>query len=619
MINGKKIIALCAYRVYDSQVFSFISKLNKLLCAQDCYLFIYALNAEIGNSGENMAEVAVFDIIPYDKIDAIIIMDEKIKSRKTVESIILKTRAFNIPTIVVDGEYEGVSLVRFDYAKGFEQVVRHVIEHHKVRKPHLMAGKRSSEYSNERIEVFKKVIAENGIAYDDSMLSYGNFWSIPSRAAAKELLKRDQLPEAVICANDIMAINVCDVFRKAGVNVPEDVIITGFDGMDEAFWASPGITTAKCDSKELAKEIFDVLKQLLSGAENVDRWIMPTLMTNDSCGCPRRNLDLLTAIDGLNNRFYHHQDDIHIMLFLISKIMSAESIEEGVSNLRNALTEHLLCVVDDACFDLENNYLLEENVPHGSMSIIYDSYSDVDGVVPYNPDTIHPHLDEIMKKGYPLIFNCLEYMDKSPGFVCYSFPRMDNLDYSKTPSITNSLGMGFGGYVSMKNQRYLRSKLQKMYQYDALTGLYNRLAFRSKVDILREDPLNEGKELTIVMGDLNGLKQINDSLGHMAGDKAIATAAKALKCACPPGSLCVRLGGDELLAFIIGDCDARAVIDGIIDILDEESRKLGYTVSLSVGARTAVFSKDMDLDSIIDQADAQMYEMKRRLKEGQGS
>ena len=48
-----------------------------------------------------------------------------------------------------------------------------------------MAGKKKSEFSNERLEIFKKVIEENGIPFDDSMVSYGDFWSIPSRTAAR--------------------------------------------------------------------------------------------------------------------------------------------------------------------------------------------------------------------------------------------------------------------------------------------------------------------------------------------------------------------------------------------------------------------------------------------------
>ena len=124
-------------------------------------------------------------------------MDEKIKSREVVQHILDRANEHDVPAVVIDGEYENTSIVKFDYAKGFEAVVRHIIEYHKVKRPHFMAGKRKSPFSNERIEVFKKVITENGFTFDDSMISYGDFWAEPSRKATLELLQRPILPDAI--------------------------------------------------------------------------------------------------------------------------------------------------------------------------------------------------------------------------------------------------------------------------------------------------------------------------------------------------------------------------------------------------------------------------------------
>ncbi|SDB12592.1 diguanylate cyclase (GGDEF) domain-containing protein [Pseudobutyrivibrio sp. YE44] len=614
MINGKKIVALCAYRVYDSQVFSFITELNKLLEDQNCAIFIYAINSEIGNGGDIVPEVAVFDLIPYDKVDAVVIMDEKIKSREVVQGIIDKANSKDVPSVIIDGVYDNASLVRFDYSKGFEAVVRHVIERHNVTRPHFMAGKRDSEFSNDRIKVFKKVIAENGISYDDSMLSYGDFWSVPARAAAEELLNRKELPEAVICANDIMAINVADVFQADGVEIPGDCIVSGFDGMDEAFWAKPGITTAKCDSIELAKTIAEVVFALFKGKRNLKKWIIPTFIANDSCGCPRCNQDLLSAISGLNNRFYHHQDDIHIMQTYTSKIIGGQTPEETLKYIRNPLTDNMCIVVEHSCFDLEKNFLLEDVEP-GEKVVIYDSYIEEDRISHYNPEEIIPHLDDVMELGYPLVFNCLEYMGKAPGFVCYTYPRFDLVDYSKTPSITNFFGMALGGYVINRYQKHLRDKLQEMYQHDALTGLFNRLAFRAKIEEMRLDPAYEGMQLTILMADLNGLKQINDTLGHSCGDKAIATVAKGLTTYCPKDALGVRFGGDEMMEFIFGDCNPKAIIQQVDDFLTKESEALGFKVAASIGTHITTFTNDIDMHKILVEADEKMYETKRARKE----
>ena len=618
MINGKKIIALCTYRIYDTQVFAFIEALNELLKKSDCRLFIYAMNAEIGNIGNShIAEASVFDLIPYDKIDAIVIMDEKIKCRELVLSIIDRANKNNVPSIVIDGDYENVSLVKFNYAKGFEAIVRHVIEDHKVKRPHFMAGKRKSEFSNERLEIFKKVIEENGFTFDDSMLSYGDFWSIPSRTAARKLLERDELPDAIICANDIMAINVCDVFSSAGVNAPDDVIVSGFDGIDEAFLSTPGITTAICDSSELADTVMNVVSAVLQGEKNLVKWIVPSFIPNESCGCPRKQINWVSAVHGFNNRFYHHQDDIYIMQDLTSNIMASDKISDCLwhlsNSVTNSITKNMCLVMEDACFNIEHNYFLED-MEKTSRSVLYNGYNEDNVIYPYKEEEILPHLDTVMATGYPIIFNTLEYMSKTIGFVCYTFNRYDLIDYSRTPSLTNCLGMGFGGYVTIRYQKYLRDKIQKMYQNDALTGLYNRLAFLAKLEELKDAPQNTGQKLTIIMTDLNGLKLINDTLGHAAGDRAIATVAKVLKAVCPAGSLCVRFGGDEMLALVPGDCNSQDIIASMEALLKKKSKELGYTVSASYGAYSTVFNEVLDLDKIIALADEEMYKMKKQMQ-----
>ena len=74
--------------------------------------------------------------------------------------------------------------------------------------------------------------------------------------------------------------------------------------------------------------------------------------------------------------------------------------------------------------------------------------------------------------------------------------------------------------------------------------------------------------MVVIMADLDGLKYINDFFGHEDGDNAIAVCAKALKDSCPPEALCLRFGGDEMLAFICGECDPVAIVNSIADKLD---------------------------------------------------
>ncbi|WP_026489790.1 GGDEF domain-containing protein [Butyrivibrio sp. XBB1001] len=613
MINGKKIIALCTYRIYESQEFTFLSELGKLMPDNNCQLFIYAMNSEIGITNNESAETAVFNLIPYDKVDVVVIMNEKIKVKSVTQGIIDKAKKAGVPVIVVDGHYEGVTSVCYDYAGGFEQVVRHVIEFHKVKRPHFMAGHKNNAFSEERLDMFKKVLAENNMPFDESMVSYGDFWALPCRAATNELLKRDVLPDSIICANDIMAINVCDVLNEAGIRVPEDIIVSGFDGIDEAFLSSPAITTAVCDNEKMAHAVMESLLDVLSGKTNKQKKVKPIFIANESCGCPREDHHIITTVSELNNLFYHHEDEIHVYQNVISKFMMGKELGNSIRYLKENHAKYAQVVVEKSCFNMDHNFFYDD-IKDGEKIVVYDSYSDSDKSFPYNEAEIIPHLDEILKIGQPLIFNSLVYLDKCPGFVCYSYPRTMLIDYNQTPNLTNCFEMSIGGYVVTKYQQYLRDKIQKMYENDALTGLYNRLAFISKVNDLFSKTNNKGKMLNVIMLDLDGLKQINDNMGHMAGDSAIKAVATALKESVPDDAICVRAGGDEMFSLMVGDVDIEKICADIEEKLQTASQDLGFRVSASIGTHTSIYESNGDISKAIGNADEHMYAMKRRRK-----
>ena len=162
MINGKKLVALCTSRIYDPQIHGYIVKLNERLRAEDYSLLIFAINSDIyWEENRQAAEKYIFKLIPYNYIDAVVIMDEKIKSHKISEYVIEHSNENNVPVIIADGHYDGAYCINFDYEKGFEQVVRHIIEDHKVTRPHMIAGQPDNDFSNNRIKVFKKVLEEN--------------------------------------------------------------------------------------------------------------------------------------------------------------------------------------------------------------------------------------------------------------------------------------------------------------------------------------------------------------------------------------------------------------------------------------------------------------------------
>lgn len=634
MINGKKLVALCTSRVYEPQNHGFIVKVNERLKAEGYSTLVFTINSDIYWEEDRVAtEKYVYDLIPYDYIDAVIIMDEKIKSHKIAHKIIGKAAERNIPVVTADGRYENTSCVNYDYEGGFEKVVRHVIEYHKIKRPHMMAGHFDNEFSNKRIEVFKKVLEENGIPFSQSMISYGDFWAVPCRKAMRELIDRGNLPEAIICANDIMAVTVSEMLTNEGYKIPEDIMVTGFDGYDEIYFTTPKITSASCDMNLLADAAVDVLFESLKDNKTHDKLISPVFVANESCGCPECNEHPSILRNWFKESFARLNDDNRVLQMMTSSMEISTTPGQLTSCIESYKTYGALVAVDRKIFVDEISYFTDADIDGKKKEfvLIYDDehpsrYKEdtfslpAEGECEYTEDILSPSIrDRILEateNGYPLIFNSLDCMNRPFGFICYAFKDYHIANYTNSMSVTMAISTGIGGYNNIRYQSTLIKKMDEMYLHDALTGLYNRVGFQNKFNAVRKKPEHYGKKVTIMMSDLDGLKYINDNFGHAEGDNAIRTVATALAKAVPEGSITTRFGGDEIFSVIFGECNPGRIMESIDRYLEDYNVNAykPYKVSTSSGYVVAILDDFFDFSREIREADEKMYMIKTNKK-----
>ena len=160
-------------------------------------------------------------------------------------------------------------------------------------------------------------------------------------------------------------------------------------------------------------------------------------------------------------------------------------------------------------------------------------------------------------------------------------------------------------------QRKYRERIKSLSFQDHLTGLYNRRYF--EIELKRLDA-ERNLPLTVIMGDVNGLKLINDSFGHKVGDKLLKTAADIMKNSCRKDEIISRVGGDEF-AIIMAQGDSSDA-EGIINRIKENSKShniKGVEISISFGYASKI-SKNEKIDALIKKAEDMVY--KNKLFEG---
>jgi len=150
---------------------------------------------------------------------------------------------------------------------------------------------------------------------------------------------------------------------------------------------------------------------------------------------------------------------------------------------------------------------------------------------------------------------------------------------------------------------------------DDLTGLYNRRGFFAAATHQLKLASRHAQRMLLLFGDVDNLKQINDRFGHREGDLALARAGKALKEAFRDSDILARLGGDEfaVLAPEASDQHETQVFRRLKEALQESNpSESEYELSLSVGVARFDAQHAVSLGELMERADRDMYEQKRK-------
>ncbi|MCO5059898.1 MAG: EAL domain-containing protein [Rhizobiaceae bacterium] len=156
--------------------------------------------------------------------------------------------------------------------------------------------------------------------------------------------------------------------------------------------------------------------------------------------------------------------------------------------------------------------------------------------------------------------------------------------------------------------------------HDGLTGLHNRTFLTNHFETLLKGSHRRHERLAVLQLDLDRFKQINDTLGHAAGDLVLVETAERMRCACRASDLCVRLGGDEFVMILnaAGSSeDIQTLARRILDKINEPISYGGATILPGASAGIAVYPVDADnAADLLVHADLALYSAK---KQGGGS
>lgn len=635
MKKEKKLIGICGTRIFDQNALRFISELRDYGNSLGYYVVAFSANNDsLEDTDDILGEYQLFELSKYLNLRSLIILAETIKNQTLINRIIEIGKEKNIPIFCLDAINKDCYNLIMNYSTGFEKMVRHVITEHNARYINMLAGFKGNPFSEERIAIYKSVLQDCGIPFEEDRLAYGDFWDRPSRIAVKKFLEENSpLPDAIICANDAMALTTCSVLKQEGYRVPDDIIVTGFDGIPQGRYHTPILATCEADYSQTIAFIFEQigLVEQTKQIKPCDCNIEFRLIESQSCGCtPKiyydRNQIISTLYDDIGDCTWHNLS-MNQMVTSLLKIYDFMEIAKILPESVNMWSDHFhfACIKSEL---LESNELPEG---YGQMVTLLRGHQG-EFATPgetFPITELFPGLEEFIQddKNENMMFIRLLNSGKDVyGYVIEAFYELRDRSLQRCNEFAMFLAHSINTVIHNRKLQELNQNLTAAYNeisilslHDPLTNINNRRGFYQELRSLLSNPDYMGNCLYILSIDMDKLKYINDNFGHAEGDFAITTLSKAIVSVCQryhPSSICARFGGDEFTCAIPGNqaepYETEAISRDISEAIQQlpDVAKKPYPITASIGLSSCLLTVDLDVESLIIAADKKMYQNK---------
>lgn len=571
----------------------------------------------------NQAEINLYKLPDITEFDGVILPGNSYNQKEERDYLYGSVIEHNIPCISIEYPYEGITHISTDNYSGMYALVEHMIRVHKARKILYISGPEDHPEAQERLRAFRTAMARNDVEIDEDGIRYGDWAKEKIPGFIEDWVdSHGEYPEAIICANDIMAIAVYNYLNLKKVRIPREVMVTGYDCTRLGRAQHPAIASVSHEWTTMGTIAAENLFAQMSGRVIPGHMKLNTKFApGGSCGC----------------HMYDDTDNLGSGHALATNTMDPIDMDSHFrhfySNVRGAKTH--MEVHWSFAYLFKNNHIVEGDQfklfldpdffdvskpqPEKMEQCIKDEYAVVVDLVDGESK------DYRLASRRDCIFETAEKADK-PGYyvfvtvysekIIYGFAMMtgplniasESQFYIWTRHMNSALEQVRNNMLVAK----LWEEVAKRSITDALTDVYNRHGGEQNTYPMLIDWAQKGGTAVIMLVDVDHMKTINDKFGHSSGDQALVLVTTALKKGLPEGFQISRYGGDE---FFVGgvlmnhDENVDDMIDRAEAALEEEVKNndIQYKLTMSIGYAKLKPSSVVDIEKALVTADESMY------------
>ena len=234
----------------------------------DIFLFL-CYPAYIDNDAKKTGEMNIFNLPDLHDFDGTVIFASGLDYQDRIDNIIERSNEAGIPVIIQGNRREGISYVGSDNNQAIRDLCAHVRDEHGAKTISFIAGTKDSHDSELRVEAVRNYLKEKNCEDDLVEVFYTDWENAAVTRHIKELCESgEKLPDVFICANDGLAMETCISLSNNGYEVPKDVLVTGFDYIDNSKIFDPSIASVDQCFDEMGAATVRLWRELSNGAKS---------------------------------------------------------------------------------------------------------------------------------------------------------------------------------------------------------------------------------------------------------------------------------------------------------------------------------------------------------------
>ena len=619
----KKIAVLCTGLAHNT-ILSILNGMKEASLEREVDLYIFNCYTYTEFSGyPNSTGFSVYRLVHYEDFDGVIILSDLINNLRVLEKERQRILASGKPAVSINYKLEGLGFLRVDTYSAFYEIVEHLIKGHDVKNLVFFSGRENTFENTERYKAFRKAMQDNSIP-----LSQENIWSIKNGHynnaydfAMEKFSTLEQIPDAIVCANDYIALGVLKAAEEKKIQVPQTLKITGCDDIHYSSSVIPSLTTVDGSLKKLG---FEAVKYVLNDNRQEVEQIKAEPIFRDSCGCVTginlsqklsylKELDNISQTEAFTSQVDHLEDifteatDVFTLLTNLELFLNASHKFEG----------------SDFCIFLKSDWTSvfvnsEENLPQNlNYGEQVQSVISIMNNEKYLREMINTRqlIPSKMKSEKPALYLFMPIYNHSyvhGYYVCKdSLLMMENrFGYTWTRKFGSSIEL----FRKRNMFKQMSNQFLRLSTNDGLSGLLNRVGLEKLAKPFFDKNKKNGLTSILYFVDINSMKTINDKFGHLHGDLAVKTIASVISSVIPKNWLAIRYGGDEFLILGNNQNYKGEKYEEIISMTIKKKTsimQLPYNLSASVGSYVVPPSSMMSLEEAIKAVDSIMYAKKQ--------